>query len=67
MQNDQRQTEKLKAEGAIKALNMVKESLCHRELTYSGRVFIDKLITEYQDDINRIENEADKCSNRNRH
>ena len=43
--------QKDKAEGAIEALEVVKESLCSRELSGKGRKFVNNLINNYRDDV----------------
>ena len=44
---------KVKAEGAIEALECTMDSLCSRELTPGGRKFVKKLLVKYNNDLNR--------------
>ena len=48
----------MKNKGAIEALEKVKQGLCPRELTASGREYVDKLIRYYTNDTSRAKNRS---------
>lgn len=52
-----------RAKGGKEALEHILSACCRRELTSGGREHVNKLLTKYDNDINRIENEAGSSSN----
>ena len=52
-----------RAKGGKEACEHILEACCSKELNIHGREHVNKLLTKYDNDISRIENEAGGSSN----